>query len=61
MYKRQEQILILSGPESIDIAIEYSVNMCRVIAETKARSNLFSKALDMPVSYTHLDVYKRQI
>ena len=42
-----EPILILSGPESIDIAIEYSVNMCRVIAETKARSNLFSKALDM--------------
>lgn len=42
-----EPILILSGPESIDIAIEYSINMCRVITETKARSGLFSKALEM--------------
>ena len=42
-----EPILILSGPESIDIAIEYSVNMCRAVAETKARSRLFTKALDM--------------
>lgn len=42
-----EPILILSGPESIDIAIDYSINMCRVLAETKARSRLFTRALDM--------------
>ena len=40
-------ILILSGPESIDIAIDYSINMCRVLAETKARGRLFTRALDM--------------
>ena len=42
-----EPILILSGPESIDIAIDYSINMCRVLAETKARGRLFTRALDM--------------
>lgn len=42
-----DPILILSGPESIDIAIDYSINMCRVLAETKARSRLFTRALDM--------------
>ena len=42
-----EPILILSGPESIDIAIDYSINMCRGLAETKARGRLFTRALDM--------------
>lgn len=42
-----DPILILSGPESIDAAIEYSINMCKAIADTKAQSRLFTKALQM--------------
>ena len=42
-----EPILILSGPESVQNALEYSINMCNAIEEVKARSSLLTKALQM--------------
>lgn len=42
-----EPILILSGTEGIESAIEISINMCRAMEETKERSRLFTKALEM--------------
>lgn len=42
-----EPILILSGSEGVESALEYSINMCHTIEETKARSRLFAEALQM--------------
>lgn len=42
-----EPILIMSGPEGIESAIESSINMCNIIEETKARSRLFTSALQI--------------
>ncbi|MCI8950272.1 MAG: sigma 54-interacting transcriptional regulator [Lachnospiraceae bacterium] len=42
-----EPILILSGSEGIESAMESSINMCNAIEETKARSRLFTEALQM--------------
>ncbi len=42
-----EPILILSGPEGIESAMEYAINLCNTIQETKARSRLFTEALQM--------------
>ncbi len=42
-----EPILILSGTEGIESAIEFSIKMCRAMEETKARSRLFTEALEM--------------
>ncbi len=42
-----EPILIVSGSEGIESAIEASVKMCRTIEEVKARSRLFARALQI--------------
>lgn len=42
-----EPILILSGSEGIEGAMEFSVNMCSTIEETMARSRLLAKALKL--------------
>lgn len=42
-----EPILILSGLEGIESAVESSINMCRAIEETRARSHLLTEALQM--------------
>jgi len=42
-----EPILILSGSEGIEAAMEASINMCSAIEEVKARSRLFMEALQM--------------
>lgn len=40
-------LLIVSGPESIESALESAVNMCRTVRETASYSRLFTKALQM--------------
>lgn len=47
-----EPILIMSGSEGIESAIESSINMCNVIEETKARSRLFTNALQIQAAET---------
>ncbi len=42
-----EPILILSGSEGIESAIEYAINMCNTIEESKAKSRLFMEALQL--------------
>ncbi len=42
-----EPILIVSGSEGIESAIEASVKMCRTIEDVKARSRLFARALQI--------------
>lgn len=42
-----EPILIVSGSEEIESAIEYSIHMCDAVEETKAKSCLFAEALKM--------------
>lgn len=42
-----EPILIVSGSEEIESAIEYSIHMCDAVEETKAKSRLFAEALKM--------------
>ncbi len=42
-----EPILIVSGPEEIESAIENSIHMCDMVEKTKAKSRLFVKALEM--------------
>lgn len=42
-----EPILILSGLEGIEAAIESSINMCRAIEEIRARSRLLMEALQI--------------
>ncbi|MEH2930922.1 PrpR N-terminal domain-containing protein [Candidatus Ventrimonas sp. KK005] len=42
-----EPILILSGSEGIEKALEYSINMCNAIEEIRERSRLFTEALQM--------------
>ncbi len=42
-----EPILITSGSEGVESAMETSVHMCNAIEETKARSRLFTAALQM--------------
>ena len=42
-----EPILIVSGSEEIENAMEFSIHMCNAVEEAKARGRLFAEALEM--------------